>query len=489
MQGLTGSILAVEDLINAWSRPALFHHSRGDVGPAAAVSAAQTLFPSGHVAALYTPKVERGVYMTDVVLRSKQHRWVYVDPSTALVNGVRNPSAGFTHWVERLHGSLLQTGRVFGVIPAGRLVGWLGVLTLLALLTGIYLWYWPSVKRWSSLLQVRRVRGRYARRRNLHRTIGVLSFPLLCLVLLTGVNLKFKAELRPAWYSVTASPDQGGQLPKTPPRSRPPVGGRPVTPEAAMSTARRALPHATPTAVVFPAKTGAPLVVMMTRGLDPALGRAGQGGDAAVFIDANHGNVLKVTKASDKSLGGQLYEYWSFPVHGGVFGGLVTRLLWLIVGLLPLALAITGVAAMAARGRRGSRLRAVKKAFPRLDRAKVADLAARASVQPVPAGKVIVKEGDAADSFYVVLSGTVGVVRSGATEPHRHLGSGSHFGEVGLLTGGTRTATVVAEKQVELLAFDRAGFARLLDMSEETGEDLLRLSNDLLAADEAAQPT
>ena len=78
-------------------------------------------------------------------------------------------------------------------------------------------------------------------------------------------------------------------------------------------------------------------------------------------------------------------------------------------------------------------------------------------------GQVIVREGDPADAFYVVVSGTARVLKrgeNGEEVPLNLLGRGESFGEMGLLSDSTRNATVRASGRVQALRLDRGTFAR-----------------------------
>ena len=80
-------------------------------------------------------------------------------------------------------------------------------------------------------------------------------------------------------------------------------------------------------------------------------------------------------------------------------------------------------------------------------------LAFRTREETAPAGKTIIQEGTAGDTFYVIDTGEVEVTQAG-----RHLarlGSGDHFGEIALLHDAPRTATCTALTSVELYAIDR----------------------------------
>jgi hypothetical protein len=79
----------------------------------------------------------------------------------------------------------------------------------------------------------------------------------------------------------------------------------------------------------------------------------------------------------------------------------------------------------------------------------------------VPAGTVIIRQGDPGDRYYVLSDGAVSVHEDGI---HRrdlsHIGDG--FGEIALLRGVPRTATVTALRECVLLAIDRAPFLTAL---------------------------
>ena len=77
-----------------------------------------------------------------------------------------------------------------------------------------------------------------------------------------------------------------------------------------------------------------------------------------------------------------------------------------------------------------------------------------------PSGSRIIKEGDEADFFYVVIEGKVTVVKEGKEEAVlvAELGPGRSFGEIGLLKGVRRTASVIAKTDVQLLRVERVRF-------------------------------
>jgi small-conductance mechanosensitive channel/CRP-like cAMP-binding protein len=79
-------------------------------------------------------------------------------------------------------------------------------------------------------------------------------------------------------------------------------------------------------------------------------------------------------------------------------------------------------------------------------------------------GEIICREGDTGDSFFVLLRGAVEVVAQGANGRETHvadLHAPAFFGEMALLTGEARSATVRAQGDAELLIVERAGFEAL----------------------------
>jgi CRP-like cAMP-binding protein len=74
-------------------------------------------------------------------------------------------------------------------------------------------------------------------------------------------------------------------------------------------------------------------------------------------------------------------------------------------------------------------------------------------------GEIVVAEGEPGESLYIITTGRVrAYVRtgSGSMAEVRQLGEGEFFGEISVLAGGRRTATITAADTCELLEFDKA---------------------------------
>jgi CRP-like cAMP-binding protein len=77
-----------------------------------------------------------------------------------------------------------------------------------------------------------------------------------------------------------------------------------------------------------------------------------------------------------------------------------------------------------------------------------------------PRSSTVVKRGDPGDAFYVVLEGSV-AVRTGSRKSV--MGVGEFFGEMSLIDGAPRSASVVAESEVLLMVIPRNAFLKLLE--------------------------
>jgi MFS family permease len=94
--------------------------------------------------------------------------------------------------------------------------------------------------------------------------------------------------------------------------------------------------------------------------------------------------------------------------------------------------------------------------FAPLPASTLEQLADRLERVRVPAGDVIVRQGESGDRFYLIEAGTVEVAVDG--RPGNELGPGESFGEIALLRDVPRTATVTARTDAVLYALERDAF-------------------------------
>jgi ABC-type lipoprotein export system ATPase subunit len=134
----------------------------------------------------------------------------------------------------------------------------------------------------------------------------------------------------------------------------------------------------------------------------------------------------------------------------------------------------------------------VARALPTLTLDQMLQATRRLTLQTYQPGSAIISEGSTGDQFYIISKGKIEVVL------HRTLASdvvvaemreGQYFGEIELLHGGARTATIRAaeSKPVELLTLDRQALMELLTESEATREAMEHIITTRLAENMAAR--
>lgn len=107
-----------------------------------------------------------------------------------------------------------------------------------------------------------------------------------------------------------------------------------------------------------------------------------------------------------------------------------------------------------------------------------------AEVVEVPAGTVLARLGQAGDEFFLILDGSARVDVS--PRKRAKLKPGDYFGEMSLLDGGPRSATVTADTPLRLLVIKRRDFATLLREAPDLTQSLLTtLSRRVRQAEQA----
>jgi CRP-like cAMP-binding protein len=108
-----------------------------------------------------------------------------------------------------------------------------------------------------------------------------------------------------------------------------------------------------------------------------------------------------------------------------------------------------------------------------------------ASETSVSTGKRLVHEGDYSYDLIVIETGTADVIKGG--EVIGSLGPGDVFGEMGMLSGGRRTADVIATSSMRLITLSKWDFKRI---SAEVSDQLQSLVEQRQQpGEEPAQPS
>jgi voltage-gated potassium channel len=159
---------------------------------------------------------------------------------------------------------------------------------------------------------------------------------------------------------------------------------------------------------------------------------------------------------------------------GRVFGGL-TMTLGIAMFAVPAGIIATGFADELRKREVMVTWRSVARVplFSRLDANRVSEIAGMLKPGIVPAHSVIVRRGDTADAMFFVMEGEVEV----ELQPHPvRLGPGEFFGEMALVSGLRRNATVSSVTECRLLRLHVADFRRLAEENPEILDEIRKVA-------------
>lgn len=108
--------------------------------------------------------------------------------------------------------------------------------------------------------------------------------------------------------------------------------------------------------------------------------------------------------------------------------------------------------------------------FHSVSRRRLREVAKLAEVRTYEPNSVVVQAGDQPDGLYVILGGRARVLGRSRAQP---LGAGGYFGEMALIDGQPRSATVVSSGELQTLRIPRKPFLRLLEREPKIATGLL----------------
>jgi uncharacterized iron-regulated membrane protein len=251
---------------------------------------------------------------------------VYVNPFNAAIVGEALPKDDLLAGLQQLHFNLLSG-------KTGRLVNGIGGLMMLSLgVTGIFIW-WPGKSLVKRAVSIRR-NGRWPRvNYDLHSAIGFFTTIFIVVISATGAYYAWPAETKDlvAWFSPLRQKTAEPHLAKRP-------EGKDLPLTQLLQTAREMVPGAWVSTVMLPHQPGQPVKVTLLSGAAREYEYSNY-----VYLDPWTGNVLRVDSVDDRSAGDAVLA-WISPLHYGTFGGGVpVYILWMILGLSPVVLGVSGI--------------------------------------------------------------------------------------------------------------------------------------------------
>lgn len=119
--------------------------------------------------------------------------------------------------------------------------------------------------------------------------------------------------------------------------------------------------------------------------------------------------------------------------------------------------------------------------FARCSRKELEFVVTRTDEVDLPAGRTLITQGRAADSFYLLLTGKATVQVDGRDRPA--LEPGSFFGEISMLDRGPATATVVTSGQSKLMVMSHAQFRDAIRANDQLLSQVMAVMAERLRRD------
>jgi CRP/FNR family transcriptional regulator, cyclic AMP receptor protein len=119
--------------------------------------------------------------------------------------------------------------------------------------------------------------------------------------------------------------------------------------------------------------------------------------------------------------------------------------------------------------------------FSRCSKKELAAVAAEADELVLPTGRALATQGARGSEFVIIVAGSAEVRKNGRRI--NQLGSGDFLGEIALVSGALRTATVTTTSETRILVLTDRGFRRLTRDLPSIHASILRALSERLQAD------
>ncbi len=337
--GLTGSLLVFQPEIDQF----LVRQRFGAIVPQAEMLPVQTLlanveqaFPDLKLDSIHfqrSPDLPQTVW-----LQSPDEKWTEAlfNPYTGEVVGSRQWETSLLGFALELHYQLLA-GDVGTIV-----VGIVALLLFLLCLSGIMLW--PG---WRKLVSGFKIKWNAHPKRfnfDLHKVVGITAAVFLGMISFTGFMWNFHEFTDPLVYAVTLTPKP------VDPVSTPIPGQVPLSLDELLPKSTAAFPQAKTTYINLPDGPDAAVRIGKKQPQERL-----HWGMSRVYLDQYTGEVVQLRDSQNPSRPEAVFNAF-IAMHYGTFGGILTRILYVFVGLTPLILLITGFVMYRYRHQQKSRL-------------------------------------------------------------------------------------------------------------------------------------
>jgi uncharacterized iron-regulated membrane protein len=320
---LLGSSLVVLKPLDRWLNAELFSVPAGPAAPDLLERTRRQLQAEFGPKASFVlrPPRQAGESLRATVRGVPWEGFVYLDPRDARELGRRGEREGLFNFVFELHSSLLLN-------DAGKpLLAVLALVYGVMLVGGLVLW-WPKRLKQAFALALDRglLRGLF----DLHRTGGAVLGLLIAVPVASGAYMAWK----PLSQTVTSL---AGQAPLAPPKLKAAPGTAPAPLDALVATAMARFDGAPVGYVALPAGTAKPVRVRLMLTDDPH-----PNGLTSVWLHPQTGAVLRADRWNELDPGARANSV-IYPLHTGELGGLALETVNALLGLVLVALGVTGL--------------------------------------------------------------------------------------------------------------------------------------------------
>lgn len=324
LMGLTGSLLVFSEEIDKAINPHLLIVEPQEIKADFRwiEDSVKRSFPADKIYRVRMPRQPEDVY--EFWMNANGDLRVYVNPFTGAVTGAHNFPETWRGRLFLLHTQLLsgETGKT--------IVGAAAFFLLILGATGIVLW-WRGLRNIKRGLKINFRVGWKRANYDAHHAIGFFAFLFLSISSITGIHLVFNQPFEKTVNRLTGTPNR-----QPAPVSKLAEGGQTLPLETILKKSEEIWKEAETTWIYPPANTAA---AYMVRKKFPSENHPN--GKSFVYFDQYTGEVLRLENAEDAPLTTRTINNL-YPLHIGIMGGVITRLLQIIVGFTPVILLVTG---------------------------------------------------------------------------------------------------------------------------------------------------
>jgi len=323
--GLTGSALVFHEEINHFLYPQLMYvEPQGKPISLQKVSDIVLLqHPDYKLQAIALSKKVDEPFHVVVRSRKKALSYVYINPYNGEILGTIVRDHTLLGIIEQIHTSFLAGE------PGKFIVGICGILLIIRAISGLIIF--PGWKKLSAGFKIRWKAPSHLLHYDFHKIIGIFVVVFLVLAGTTGALMEFNQPVRGLGYLLSGTPQPAK------PVSVPNNNTQSPTLDQFLQIAEATLPGGE-TTYIFPAldqKAAVRVRKRLENDIHP-------NGRSFVYLNQYSGEVLRVENINYAPWVEKLLA-WMYPLHIGSYGGVKMRLLYVLLGIAPVILLVTGI--------------------------------------------------------------------------------------------------------------------------------------------------